>query len=244
MHRIKGVQGMIQIIWHDTDTEMIIDATVIKGLKMWMLDGYLLVDASSNTVKTLAYIKLFPGLSTTQISDNLGITRSKVARLRKKYSDTLATRRPISKDVLSKDPLPLDDIPSHPLKSPSKDDILRASKDSGVPKVGINQRPDEAEVAALMTLDIGAVEAEIQAEMFLDHYDSCGWVVGKNKPMKKWRSAVKQWLRRRGEFGGNPLPANALKKNECSVTGCTKKPVASYGSRPYCGQHFDEAQWY
>ena len=28
---------------------------------------------------------------------------------------------------------------------------------------------------------------------FVDYYDSCGWTVGKGKPMKDWRAAVRTW---------------------------------------------------
>jgi hypothetical protein len=31
---------------------------------------------------------------------------------------------------------------------------------------------------------------------FVDYYDSVGWVVGKNKPMKDWKAAAKNWARR------------------------------------------------
>ena len=43
---------------------------------------------------------------------------------------------------------------------------------------------------------------EIDAQAFVDHYDACGWVVGKNKPMRDWKAAVRNWVRRQSEFGG------------------------------------------
>ena len=42
----------------------------------------------------------------------------------------------------------------------------------------------------------------MDAQAFVDHYDACGWVVGKNKPMKDWKAAVRNWVRRQSEFGG------------------------------------------
>lgn len=59
-------------------------------------------------------------------------------------------------------------------------------------------RPDIAEVAAY------AAEAgyTLDPQAFMDHYDACGWVVGKNKPMRDWQAAVRNWVRRNGEFGG------------------------------------------
>lgn len=40
----------------------------------------------------------------------------------------------------------------------------------------------------------------VDARAFVDHYEACGWVVGKNKPMKSWQAAVRQWDRREAEF--------------------------------------------
>lgn len=40
------------------------------------------------------------------------------------------------------------------------------------------------------------VDNRDEAERFVDHFDSIGWVVGKTKtPMKKWQSAVNNWLK-------------------------------------------------
>lgn len=41
----------------------------------------------------------------------------------------------------------------------------------------------------------------LDVQAFMDHYRACGWVVGKNKPMQDWRAAVRNWVRRNGEFG-------------------------------------------
>ncbi len=48
---------------------------------------------------------------------------------------------------------------------------------------------------------------DMDAQAFIDHYDACGWVVGKNKPMKDWKAAVRQWNRRQGEFTKEPQKA-------------------------------------
>jgi hypothetical protein len=47
----------------------------------------------------------------------------------------------------------------------------------------------------------------INAQKFVDHYETVGWVVGKSRtPMKDWRSAVRTWesrdMERRQEEGG------------------------------------------
>lgn len=59
-------------------------------------------------------------------------------------------------------------------------------------------KPDIAEVAAYAAEN----ELRLDPQAFMDHYDACGWVVGKNKPMRDWRAAVRNWVRRNGEFGG------------------------------------------
>jgi hypothetical protein len=40
---------------------------------------------------------------------------------------------------------------------------------------------------------------EMDAQAFLDHYNSNGWMVGRNK-MKCWRSAASGWARRQKSF--------------------------------------------
>jgi len=40
---------------------------------------------------------------------------------------------------------------------------------------------------------------QVNPDAFIDHYTSCGWVIGKNKPMKDWRAAVRNWHRRDSE---------------------------------------------
>ena len=34
---------------------------------------------------------------------------------------------------------------------------------------------------------------DIDAQTFFDYYESCGWTVGKNKPMKDWKASVRYW---------------------------------------------------
>ena len=40
----------------------------------------------------------------------------------------------------------------------------------------------------------------LDAAAIYDHYTANGWVQGKNKPIKDWKAAVRQWARREGEF--------------------------------------------
>ena len=40
----------------------------------------------------------------------------------------------------------------------------------------------------------------VDAGAIFDYYTANGWMQGKNKPIKDWRAAVRQWVRREGEF--------------------------------------------
>lgn len=40
----------------------------------------------------------------------------------------------------------------------------------------------------------------VDAASIYDHYTANGWVQGKDKPIKDWKAAVRQWARREGEF--------------------------------------------
>lgn len=42
----------------------------------------------------------------------------------------------------------------------------------------------------------------IDAQRFVDYYESCGWVIGKGKPMKDWKAAVRMWASRDSGNGG------------------------------------------
>ena len=53
-------------------------------------------------------------------------------------------------------------------------------------------RPSVEEVRAF----IDENNYHVDPEQFVDYYESVGWKVGKDKPMKNWRSAVRNWERR------------------------------------------------
>ncbi len=63
----------------------------------------------------------------------------------------------------------------------------------------------------------------VDAEAFVAFYESCGWKVG-NKPMRKWKSAVVTWEKRRGYQNGRsdqnvgqsrvPIPDGKLEEYE------------------------------
>ena len=49
---------------------------------------------------------------------------------------------------------------------------------------------------------------DIDAQTFFDYYESCGWTVGKNKPMKDWKASVRYWVSSRKNNGDASKPAN------------------------------------
>lgn len=60
------------------------------------------------------------------------------------------------------------------------------------------EKPSVEDVAAYAVENL----LNVNARAFWDHYEACGWVIGKNKPMKSWQAAVRQWDRRETEFSG------------------------------------------
>ena len=48
---------------------------------------------------------------------------------------------------------------------------------------------------------------DIDAQVFFDYYESCGWTVGKNKPMKDWKASVRYWVSSRKSNGDASKPA-------------------------------------
>lgn len=54
----------------------------------------------------------------------------------------------------------------------------------------------------------------IDAENFIDYYNSNGWKVGKN-PMKDWKATIRTWERRNKEVN-NAKPTNSTKKRDGS----------------------------
>ena len=41
-----------------------------------------------------------------------------------------------------------------------------------------------------------SINFALDGQKFYDYYESVGWVVGKNKPMKNWQAAVRTWKHR------------------------------------------------
>ena len=72
--------------------------------------------------------------------------------------------------------------------------------------------PTEAEVLAYANSK-GKV---IDARHFIDHYESKGWMVGKVK-MRRWQSAVSNWIRNAPKFEPTPTPEQLAQRNSALV---------------------------
>lgn len=54
-------------------------------------------------------------------------------------------------------------------------------------------KPPGLEELAAYAREIGYTGFD--AGKFRDYYEACGWIVGRAKPMKDWRAAVRNWRR-------------------------------------------------
>lgn len=53
----------------------------------------------------------------------------------------------------------------------------------------------------------------IEPQHFINYYDSCGWTVGKNKPMKDWKAAIRNWESMRKQSFPQPSSDNEQQNN-------------------------------
>lgn len=88
---------------------------------------------------------------------------------------------------------------------PPTDTYNNVNNEDNVNNVNIGRKaprftpPDLADVKAYCM----AQGYEVDAERFIDFYESKGWMVGKNK-MKDWRAAVRGWAKRSKEDAAHP----------------------------------------
>lgn len=96
--------------------------------------------------------------------------------------------------------------------SESNSENFPTNKNTSIDKNTSNKRERPRKFAKPSLLDIttymtdrGAAvrTASVEAEKFFDHFQSNGWKVGGRSPMKDWKAAVRQWLRRIGDFAPN-----------------------------------------
>jgi hypothetical protein len=65
--------------------------------------------------------------------------------------------------------------------------------------------------AEFISRGLSPIVATAEAETFLNHYSACGWVVGKNKPMKDWKACVGSWISRMSKYHKSTFSAPVIK---------------------------------
>lgn len=116
---------------------------------------------------------------------------------------------------------------SQTLKDKDKYKDTGKGKDKGDSKGGL-VKPTKKELSDYFTVrGLEAAQAEAEAQQFLDHYESVGWVIGKTrKPMKSWPGAASTWLSNWHKWGkentGQSAPARIKSdKKKCYI--CSKE---------------------
>lgn len=82
----------------------------------------------------------------------------------------------------------------------------------------LNEKMSEPKLIKLYTRYYAATPADMDAhaEAFFDYYESVGWTVGKNKPMRDWQAAARRWVREAKE----PYPVSRedkLRKQDLGI---------------------------
>jgi uncharacterized protein YdaU (DUF1376 family) len=90
------------------------------------------------------------------------------------------------------------------------------------------------QVYEYMSLRIGIDQAKIEAEKFVNYYESNGWKVGKN-PMKSWGAAANNWITNTKQYAkGTTNNQRKLDKNELeNLKNYNYIHSTSYGAGDY-----------
>jgi hypothetical protein len=90
------------------------------------------------------------------------------------------------------------------------------------------------QVYEYMSLRIGKEVAKIEAEKFVNYYESNGWKVGKN-PMKSWGAAANNWITNTKQYAkGTTSNQRKLDKHELeNLKNYNFIHSTSYGARDY-----------
>lgn len=73
------------------------------------------------------------------------------------------------------------------------------SENITLPKKGrVRFAPPSFEEAENYRIETNLVNTD--THQFLDYYEANGWVIGRNKPMKDWKAAMRNWDRRQVEW--------------------------------------------
>jgi len=90
------------------------------------------------------------------------------------------------------------------------------------------------EVYEYMAIRIGAEQAKIEAEKFVNYYTSNGWKVGKN-PMKSWSAAANNWITNTKQYakGTSNNQRKLTKGEQFNLDGYNLINATSYGAGDY-----------
>jgi hypothetical protein len=90
------------------------------------------------------------------------------------------------------------------------------------------------QVYEYMAIRIGADQAKIEAEKFVNYYTSNGWKVGKN-PMKSWSAAANNWITNTKQYakGTSNNQRKLTKGEQFNLDGYNLINATSYGAGDY-----------
>jgi hypothetical protein len=116
-----------------------------------------------------------------------------------------------------------------------KDNLMEDVNENENEDININKRKCTFEqVYEYMSLRIGTNQAKIEAEKFVNYYESNGWKVGKN-PMKSWGAAANNWITNTKQYAkGTTNNQRKLDKNELeNLKNYNYIHSTSYGAGDY-----------
>jgi len=116
-----------------------------------------------------------------------------------------------------------------------KDNLMEDVNENENEDININKSKCTFEqVYEYMSLRIGKDQAKIEAEKFVNYYESNGWKVGKN-PMKSWTHAANTWLINSKQYAkGTTNNQRKLDKNELeNLKNYNYIHSTSYGAGDY-----------
>jgi len=90
-------------------------------------------------------------------------------------------------------------LPNQPLPDTNKNGNNGINGKNGRGESKQFTRPTSVEVAQYMSDNtvknyVTIQNAEVEAEKFMNHYTSNGWLIGGKSPMKDWKASVRNWL--------------------------------------------------
>ena len=130
---------------------------------------------------------------------------------------------------------PKEDAPYETHMQPHMDSHMENVNEDINKDININKsKCSFVQVYEYMSLRIGTNQAKIEAEKFVNYYESNGWKVGKN-PMKSWGAAANNWITNTKQYAkGTTNNQRKLDKNELeNLKNYNYIHSTSYGAGDY-----------